>query len=60
MLFLLLPLLALSYEAAALWPIPAKHSLGNSTLWIADDVTIDVVSTGNVRDIFFVEQSVMK
>jgi hypothetical protein len=60
MLSFLLPLLALSYEAAALWPLPTTQSLGNSTLWISDDVSIDVVGTGNVRDTFFTPQSVIK
>jgi hypothetical protein len=60
MLSLLLPFLALSYEAAALWPVPSKYSVGDSTLWIADDVTIDVIGTGNVRDIFFTAQSVIE
>jgi hypothetical protein len=60
MLSLLFPLLALCHAAAALWPLPTiKHSLGISTLWISDNVSIDVVS-GNVRSIFFTEQSVME
>lgn len=60
MLSLLLPLLALSLEAVALWPLPTKHSLGNSTLWISADVSIDIVGAGNVRDIFYTAQSIIK
>jgi hypothetical protein len=43
----LLPLLAFSQTALALWPIPKSYSLGNSTLWIGQHVQVTVQGAGS-------------